>query len=193
MPQGRLVLYVGTMFGGKSHALLFHAGIHGYGKLVKAFVPKADTRSEAGAITTHSGVTFPAVEVETSHDIYEFLRYLPEIDGRKVDIVLIDEAHMFDGDLINVVLHLLERGIDVVCGGLTIDFEGNPFEVVTHLMAFADQIEVYRATCKRCGGARAKYHKRLIEDDRRIVPGGEGVYEPQCYQCFHEIGDGETR
>jgi len=190
MSQGRLVMYVGTMFGGKSHALLFHVDLHSWDKRIKAFIPAIDSRDDRDAIVTHSGRSYPATRISDPVQIKDELADIRIGQGEYPSILLIDEAHMFGQSLVGVVLEQVSKGMEVVCGGLTVDYRGVPFDVVTTLMAFADVIKVYRATCKACHEQASRYNARLVEDERRIVPGGEGVYEPQCYRCFHR-GEGD--
>jgi thymidine kinase len=178
--DGSLEVIVGPMFSGKTHELLRRAAVaEHHGDLVVAAHPSTDTRTAQGAITSHNGERRRADVVETTSALRAFERF---------DVLVIDEAHFFDAELVDAASELRTRG-RVILAGLGRDFRSAEFPNVSHLVSAADVVTWMTARCARCGGM-ATLTQRLIEgrpaplDDPVIKVGAEDLYQPRCERCF---------
>lgn len=174
--HGHLTVVCGPMFAGKSTELVrVAAAARAEGRDVRAFKPRRDTRYDAAAIVTHTGVSIGATAVDDA------VRVLT--DGRGASLVIVDEAHFFGSTLVDPVLGLLAGGSSIVIAGLERDHRGEPFDPFPRLLCEADTVLKVTCPCARCG-APALHSQRLIESSERIVVGGAEAYEPRCRACF---------
>ncbi len=153
------------MFAGKTEELVRRvrrAEIAGREVLTVAHV--LDTRYGAGVVAAHSGVEIASRVVGGAGEI-------PGLVGPGTTMVAIDEAQFFGADLVDVVLGLLDTGLDVVVAGLTVTFDGRPFEPVPALMALAETVAKLTAVCTVCG-RDAAYHVRLPDGG---APAGDAL------------------
>ena len=72
----------------------------------------------------------------------------------------IDEAQFFGPALVEVVDELAARGSTVIVAGLSVTFDGRPFEPLPTLMATAEVVTRLTAVCAVCGG-EAVFHQRV--------------------------------
>jgi thymidine kinase len=178
MRKGELHVHCGSMFSGKSTALLEElrrAEIAGM--KVQLFKPSKDTVS-VGQVKTHIGAHREAVMVKSASE----LRTLVEFD---TDVIGIDEAQFFTSSMIaKVVKELVDSGKTVVVAGLDMDSDGDMFGFMPELMCQAEQLTKYRAVCVKCGEdawiSHAKFKKK-----EQSVPGAEDLYEPLCRSCYN--------
>lgn len=165
--------------------LLTRAQIAGHRVLL--LTPATDTRIPAGEIVSRTGTRYPSRVVAGAADVAR------EVGLLDPDVVGIEEAQFFDGDLPGVIEAVVRTGREVIVSGLDQDFAGRPFGVVPELLARADQVTKLTAICVRCG-AEATRTQRLRDgrpahvDDELIVVGGIGddAYEARCRAC-HEV------
>lgn len=167
------------MFAGKSTELVRRvdrARIAGRGTLVVGHA--LDVRSGAGRVATHTGLAVGSVAVDDAAAI-------PSLLTPGTALVAVDEAQFFGSALVDVVQGLADGGLDVVVAGLTVTFDGRPFEPLPSLMALAESVTRLTAVCVRCG-RDAAYHVRLAPDavdatapDPSHV-GGTESYEARC-------------
>ncbi|MGQ0419722.1 thymidine kinase, partial [Bacillus sp. HC-Mk] len=122
-----------------------------------------------------------AVPVSASKDIFEHIT-------EELDVIAIDEVQFFDGDIVEVVQVLANRGYRVIVAGLDQDFRGLPFGQVPQLMAIAEHVTKLQAVCSVCGSPASRT-QRLIDgepaafDDPIILVGASESYEPRCRHC----------
>ena len=106
-------------------------------------------------------------------------------------MVGIDEAQFFDMEVIGVAKALAERGLRVLVAGLDLDFRGEPFGPMPHLLAEAEHVDKLHAICMVCGGDASRT-QRLIDgkparyDEPVVVVGASELYEARCRQ-HHEV------
>jgi thymidine kinase len=81
--------------------------------------------------------------------------------------------------------------VRVIAAGLDLDFRGEPFGPMPHIMAEAEMVDKLQAICVVCG-APASRTQRLIDgepaayDDPIIMVGAKENYEARCRHC-HEV------
>jgi thymidine kinase len=180
---GRLEVIGGPMFAGKSTELVRRvdrARIAGRDVLVVAH--SLDVRSGPARIATHTGISVDSVPVDAPEDVVAHV-------GPATDMVAIDEAQFFGPGLVDVVGDLADSGLHVVVAGLTVTFDGRPFEPLPSLMALAESVTRLTAVCTVCG-RDAVFHVRLagspLDDDgdplRTVADhvGGAESYQARC-------------
>jgi thymidine kinase len=177
---GRLEVYTGGMFAGKSTELQRQGIRHRKaGQRVLFIKPMLDQRDGSGVSATHDGQTVEALEINTD------LSEITEDAWRQIldaQVVCIDEVQFFDARIIMLVNLLLAKGLHVYAAGLDMDKETNPFEVTALLMALAEKAVKFQAVCNDCSGdAWISYEENPKEG--RVNVGND--YVPLCRQCLH--------
>jgi thymidine kinase len=182
---GSLEVITGSMFCGKTEELIRRLRRARIAKQqVQVFKPAVDSRYNHQKVTSHSGIDVDAIPVESSQAILDLLE-------QNTTVVGIDEVQFFDDDIINVVEKLAEQGVRVIVTGLDMNFRGEPFGCMPHLMARAERMEKLQAICMVCG-EEASRTQRLVDgkpafyDDPIVVVGAQEMYEARCRQ-HHEV------
>ena len=143
---------------------------------VEIFKPAIDIRFDEQDIVSHDENRIRSTPVENSHNIL--------LLSAGIDVVGVDEAQFFDGDLPDVAEQLAAKGTRVIVAGLDMDYLGKPFGPIPALLARADYITKLHAVCMKCGDIAAySYRKAKIDD--KILLGEKDVYEPRCRSCFY--------
>jgi thymidine kinase len=155
--------------------------------------PAIDSRTPGEFAESRSKARFPSVLVNPR----EPSNVLALARERDADMVGIEEAQFFDGQLVDVVLALRYSGRHVIASGLNLDFAGRPFGPMPELLAHADAVTMLTAICVVCGDPATRT-QRLVGgrpaaiDDPLVVIGGfdttaTETYEARCHR-HHEIG-----
>lgn len=107
----------------------------------------------------------------------------------KHKLVIIDEAQFFGVGIIQVIEKLLLSGRNIIVGGLDLDFRGEPFGQMPHLLSMAQEVYKLSAICefKNCNSL-ANRTQRLIDKKPAeynspivlIEGSGDETYEPRC-------------
>ena len=183
--SGRNELICGSMFSGKSEALIWEIQRARLAKQkVMVFKPAIDNRYKAREVVSHSGKTVDATPITHEAAILEHVTM-------NYDMVAIDEVQFFSSDLVQVVSQLADYGFRVVLAGLDQDFRGEPFGCVPDLMAISEKVTKLHAVCQRCG-RDASRTQRLLDglpahyEDPIILVGATEHYEARCRHC-HEV------
>lgn len=165
------------MFSGKTEELIRRLRRAEIAKLkIEIFKPKSDTRYNENAVVSHNANTIPSIPVDHSSAILLY--------GGNSQVIGIDEAQFFDDELPEVCTKLANKGIRVIVAGLDMDFSGQPFGPIPHLMAIAEEVTKVQAVCVKCGES-ALYSFRLTENDSKFLLGEKESYEPRCRSCYH--------
>ncbi|MDD5252023.1 MAG: thymidine kinase [Patescibacteria group bacterium] len=185
MRKGSLSVIVGCMSSGKSRVLIHRLKRATYARRkVILFKPERDTRTAEDTAASRDGQEHTAVMVRSAREILDAVD-----DAGFVEVVGIEEAQLFDAQLIEAVEALVNRGIRVIVAGLDTDYRGQPFGIMPHLLAVADRVTKLSAICIRCG--RRATRTQLKQADRMpgdsvILVGGDDLYEARCRTC-HEV------
>lgn len=192
MRYGKLTLYVGPMFAGKSTKLLqeynrVKRSQYTTSLLVK---PIIDNRYAANEVVTHNGLGESCYVVKTLSEMFSAPWFRTKADKFEKEKsselytmqVYIDECHFFE-DLVPSLRCLLMMGIDVFCAGLNMTSEGKVFANMEGAFGLADKVQVFYGCCSRCLG-KSKYTIRKFSDNRECLVGGSDLYEPVCGSCF---------
>ena len=182
---GWIEVICGSMFSGKTEELIRRVKRAVIARQqVQVFKPLLDNRFSTERVSSHDGLQWDAVAVNSAAEILELVR-------DTTDVVAIDEAQFFDWAVVDVCEKLAQQGKRVIVAGLDMDFRGEPFGPMPVLMAQAEMVDKLQAICAVCG-APASRTQRLINgvpanyDDPQILVGASEVYQARCRRC-HEV------
>lgn len=179
--MGWVEVVCGSMFSGKTEELIRRMRRAKFARQqVRLFKHGFDTRFDAEYVVSHDQTRVVAQPVLTAADV------LAGSEGAQV--VGIDEAQFFGDDLIAVVDTLANNGIRVIVAGLDMDYLGQPFGPMPHLMAMAEYVTKLHAICTRTGQL-AHYSLRKSHLEGQLMLGEKDQYEPVSRPVFHaEMG-----
>ena len=179
-------MVAGVMFSGKSEELIRRVRRALIAKKnVRVFKSHLDERYQGlHHVASHTGIALEALPIDRSDEI---LRTIAEPD--RVDFVAVDEVQFLDAGIVEVATHLAERGVRVVLAGTDTDFRGEPFGMMGHLMAIAEEVTKLQAICVVCGDLACR-NQRLVDGRPArwnmpvVMVGGSESYEARCRRCF---------
>lgn len=183
--SGRIEVISGCMFAGKTEELmrrLRRAEIAE--RSIEIFSPELDTRFGKDVIGSHNGKSWSSTVVPINSTGQAMLLE----QGKKVDIVAVDEFNFFEHQFVPVLNELANSGVRVVVSGLDQTFRGEPFEPMGDLLAIADKVDKLTAVCEECGGVATRT-QRLINGEPAnysaptVQVGGSESYEARCRKC----------
>ncbi len=181
--SGKLTCFVGPMFSGKSEELLRKLRRARIAELgVQVFVPSRDDRHGVGNIVSHSSLNLEdfvgttATALDNAHELFKRVRHNTSVVG-------IDEVQFFGPEIVPNVLQLVESGRRVYVAGLDLDFQGNPFGAVPHLLAVADEVVKCKAVCVVCKKNAGRTYRTVDSKDRVLIGAGE-AYQARCTDCY---------
>ncbi|MGH1364613.1 MAG: thymidine kinase [Calditrichia bacterium] len=173
---GWIEVVCGCMFSGKTEELIrrLRRALIARQK-VTIFKPTIDDRYSEDHIVSHSEQRIKSVVVEKARDILD--------KSLESQVVGIDEAQFFDGELVDVCLRLANMGKRVIVAGLDMDYRGMPFDPIPQLLAVAEYVIKMQAICVQCGNP-ASFTQRTIPDEDQVLVGEVDMYEARCRNCF---------
>lgn len=177
--HGWVEVICGSMFSGKTEELIRRLRRAEFANQeLLLFKPKIDRRYSEENVVSHNGISFEAIQIDSSKEILEH--------WKKERIVAIDEAQFFDMDVVKVVNELASKGVRVVCAGLDMDYQGNPFGPIPNLLASAEYVTKVHAICMSCGNL-AQFSHRKSKEKEQVLVGAVDEYEPLCRSCYNKI------
>ena len=176
---GWIEVICGSMFSGKTEELLRRLKRARFANQhVLIFKPQTDVRYSDKKVVSHDANEILSTPVENATDIISKVNH--------ADVVAIDEAQFFDDDIIAVCNQLANNGIRVIVAGLDMDFKGNPFGPMPHLMAIAEFVTKVHAICTKTGNL-AHFSHRTSENDDLVLLGERTEYEPLSRAAFNKL------
>ena len=176
---GWIEVITGSMFSGKTEELIRRLKRAKFANLkVEIFKPDVDNRYGTDKVVSHDSSEIISTSVSAAANI----RLLAD----NCDVVGIDEAQFFDDEIVRVCNDLANHGIRVIVAGLDMDFKGNPFGPMPHLMATAEYVTKVHAICTRTGQL-ANHSFRKGENDSLVMLGETAEYEPLSRAAFHKL------
>ena len=170
-----LTLFTGSMFGGKTSALL--AELRRFqlaGQKCLLIKHNSDIRFDAGSVTTHDGVAVQAVCTN------KLRTHMPAMLSSTH--VFIDEIQFFDD--IGCLEELVSTGVIVFAAGLLTQFNGTPFPCMQQHISVWTDIRFFHAVCVTCKSVRASRTIRHIPVcESECMVGGAETYAPVCVAC----------
>jgi thymidine kinase len=183
--SGSVEVICGSMFCGKTEELIRRLRRAEIAKQnVQVFKPCIDQRYDAVRVTSHAGMNFDAVSINTASEILKWLK-------ANTTVVGIDEAQFLDEEIIAVVKKLADRDIRVIVAGLDLDFRGEPFGSMPVLISIAERVDKLQAICMVCGEPASRT-QRLVNgkaaryNDPVVIVGAAELYEARCRK-HHEV------
>ncbi|OGH85793.1 MAG: hypothetical protein A2294_02390 [Candidatus Magasanikbacteria bacterium RIFOXYB2_FULL_38_10] len=120
------------------------------------------------------------------------IKNLKEILDHDLEIVGIDEVHMFLPEDIEAVEILLKKQVQVIVSGLDMDYKGKLFDTVSRLIELGPKEIIYkRSVCEKCLHYNGVY-TQIFKNEDPVVAGlppvvpddGTYNYKPVCRECF---------
>lgn len=176
----QLKVVVGCMYSGKTSYLIEqYRRLTDAGHVVLCVTHSSDTRYGVNKIISHNKTQIDAVMLNCLRDVFG----LP--DYKKAEYILVEESQFFD-DLVDTVLQIVEQDQKscIVCG-LDGTFDRKPFESISNLLPYADNVLKLTGKCFYCDN-NALFSKRLVESKERILIGSSGMYASVCRQHFKQ-------
>ncbi len=169
----------GPMFSGKTTWLLDHIKKLPGGTF-QLFKPGMDKRYAADKCVSHTGVSFPAMNLDTENP------HIPRLVSA-VKTILIDELNFFHPEkLISELQKQMNAGKAVIAAGLLYDFRRQPFGATLPLSKIAKTYIPLYASCDYCGGL-AEYNYRKVAGDSQVLLGAQETYGVCCNSCWDQI------
>jgi thymidine kinase len=175
---GWIEVICGSMFSGKTEELIRRLKRAQFAKQkVEIFKPTVDVRYDEDKVVSHDANEIRSTPVPAAANI--------PILADGCDVVGIDEAQFFDDEIVRVCNDLANKGIRVIVAGLDMDFKGNPFGPMPHLMATAEYVTKVHAICTRTGNL-AQYSYRKAKSDALVLLGEVDEYEPLSRAAYYK-------
>lgn len=176
--RGWIEVICGSMFSGKTEELIRRLRRSQFAKQrILTFKPDIDRRYDDFKVISHQGNEILSKAVSRSSDVL--------LQVNDAEVVGIDEAQFFDAELPAVAQQLANRGLRVIIAGLDLNYRGEPFGPMPHLMAIAEYVTKVHAICIRCGNLAYVSHRKA--GDKELVMLGETeAYEPLCRDCYNK-------
>ena len=173
---GWIEVVCGGMFSGKTEELIRRARrAQIAGQHVVIVKPAFDTRYSEDEVVSHNSTSLPGLVAETADQII--------LMTGNAEVVCIDEAQFFDNRLVEVANSLANDGKRVIIAGLDMDYLGEPFEPMPHLLAIAEYVTKLHAICSE-SGMIANYSQRIVQSNEKNLLGEKDAYEPRARHCF---------
>lgn len=179
-----LTLILGPMKSGKSYELISYFAPLNYTRMKFGLYQSVRNVRDA-FIESRNGVKLEAKKIDSLFDIL----------NDDVEIVGIDEIHMFHSDEIHAIEILLKKNVKVMVSGLDTDYQGKLFDTVAHLMELGPkEIKYRRAVCDTCFAPQAIY-TQIFKEKKPVTSGlppvvpddGTYNYSAACRDCFQKI------
>jgi len=172
---GWIEVICGCMFSGKTEELIRRIRRAQIAKQsVAIFKPRLDTRYSTEHIVSHSEQSLTSQAVDDASEIL--------VLSQHAQVVGIDEAQFFKGNLVAVCEQLANQGKRVVVAGLDQDYRGKPFDPIPQLLAVAEYITKTLAICVVCGNPADRTQRKTPQQDRVLI-GAKDIYEARCRHC----------
>jgi thymidine kinase len=183
--SGIIEVVCGSMFSGKTEELMRRLKRAQYARQkIQVFKPVIDQRYSVDHVQSHDANRILSTPVKFAKEI------LDKVDDN-TRVVGIDEAQFFDDAIVDVAQKLAYRGTRVICAGLDLDFRGQPFGPMPHLLAVAESVTKLSAVCVVCGAPATRSQRMLTEEPsaeestEQVLVGALDYYEARCRFC-HE-------
>ena len=174
--KGKIEVICGSMFSGKTEELikrLKKVELNGLKYIV--FRPKLDSRNPENKIISHAKSEISASIVSSAEEILKL--------SKEYSVIGIDEAQFFDRSIVEVCNALANKGVRIIVAGLDMDYQGNPFGPMPHLMACAEEVTKVHAICVETGNP-AGYSFRKDESNDLVLIGEKKEYSPLSREVF---------
>ncbi len=179
-----LHVILGPMKSGKSHELISHFAPLGFTDISHGlFQSVRNVRDQS--VWSRNGTELAAQKVQTLEPVY----------NQHLNVVGIDEFHMFAPEDAHWIEMMLREGTKVVVSSLDTDYQGKLFETVSNLLQLGPaEVKFKRSVCENCKAPHAIYSQifkegePLLDGMPPVIPDdGTFTYKPVCRKCFIKI------
>ena len=179
MNRGRLDIYIGPMFSGKTSKLVnIYENCLAKQTSVIAINYVDDKRYHTTLLSTHDKRMIPCVQCKHLDDIAYTQSVLIN------DVILINEGQFFN-DIFETVICLVEKyNKHVVVCGLDGDFKRAKFGNLFELIPYSDSIVKLCAVCA-CGNPAIYSHRTSYEVEQVVICANN--YLPMCRLCYKNV------
>jgi thymidine kinase len=154
------------------------------------FIPQIDCRHKVGTINSRIGLAAEAVPFDNKFNLYEYTAKKLK-QNNNIKCVLIDEVHFLTKEHVLQMCDITDNlNIPVLAYGLRSDFQGNPFESSSYLLALADNLIELKTIC-HCGkkaimNMRIDSKGNAVREGAQFEVGGNERYISVCRKHFKE-------
>lgn len=178
---GKVHIILGCMFAGKTTTLMSLANSCESDNILLV-KHSADTRYGHDArLYTHSQKSKECITSASLHTLYEMPSYVAS------QVVFIDEGQFFTDLHSFCKTAAEEHGKDVHVAALNGDFNREPFEQVSKVLAIADEVTMLNASCCRCQENTPAHFSMLKSPNGKAGVGGAEMYEAVCRFHYRDI------
>ncbi|AFB76935.1 thymidine kinase [Cotia virus SPAn232] len=173
--DGYIKLILGPMFSGKTTELVRivkRYKIANYKCCVIKYYN--DNRCDESIVKTHDGVYIDSISTLKLNDI------IYEMDN--VDVIGIDEGQFFN-DIVEFSENMANKGKIVIVSALDATYQRKTFGNILNLIPLSEKVIKLNAICKICFNDAA-FTKRLCDDTKIELIGGEDKYSSVCRKCY---------
>lgn len=186
--SGRLDVYIGPMFAGKTSLMLQR-------------MECMRIQGERCIVIKHARDVRGSAEVNLTHGKLDFGLSFTYLANLREDALFeaytaigIDEIQFFDDtqtedsarEIVEYLLKWVQQGKKIVCAGIDTDYLRRPFTIIRYLIANADKVKKLRAVCTHCHQKRAIFSARTKSDSAAYANpiGGDDKYMALCRDCY---------
>jgi thymidine kinase len=191
--DGKLDIYIGTMFSGKTSHLLSNLALMAELNLKIMYINIEFDNRSSNVFSTHNPF-FDNEDFLNKDSIIKNvtmikIKELYNINIDEYDVIIVDEGHFFD-DIIEFTNRCLEQKKYIIVGALMADFKGNKFGKVLDLITVCDNVTRLHAYCSACAMKKtfrtAIYSKRIVNSNEVTDIGGSDKYIPVCREHYKD-------
>ncbi len=115
----------------------------------------------------------------------KYISNLNEINPTNFEVIGIDEGQFFK-DLYIYANKWANNNKIIIISALNGTSEQKPFEEITKIIPFAEEIDKLNAVCIKCGSDFGTYSKYLKHDKNSTIKvGGSESYQARCRNCLN--------
>ena len=183
---GTIEVVCGPMFAGKSTELLR--------RFKREIIAKSESETIAFQWSTYQEGAFdlnddiPPVDLSTFVDVWSVTKtkdiMLKIRDNPKIKVIVIDNVHQFDPDLLDACQLLALEGKKVMVAGLDQNHNGTTYQTTAMLMAIADKVDKLSAVCGSCGKDATRTALTVPANDLLSYL-NKSIYAPRCKACYY--------
>lgn len=173
---GKIILYLGPVFSGKTTKLLEKFSKYDHQPLSTVLVKFSPSPKIEDKIISHDGLNKKAISCsKLNEQISRLLQF---------DIIGIDEGHLFP-DLVEICEELEEKGKIIYVTALNGNEKMKPFENISRLFSRAEKIKLFDAFCFLCKEC-AKFSKKTEEGMKPVCRKCHENYRTECIKMEKE-------
>jgi thymidine kinase len=178
-PIGKITLFMGPMFSGKTTLLIETIQKTSY-KIKQPILVYYQNKQDTNSLKTNFNYTSSAIQCTQLKDILTILD--------QYDIIGIDEGHLFP-DLVEISEYLCKKGKSVYIAALSGDYKMEPFENIANLISKADKIKLLKAYCYYCKKEAGFTLRTFTNNENENLLNKynnttNNIYRPVCKMCY---------